>query len=97
GEVEVLGVGQAREEDVDRGPPEVVGDEVLAVERRGGELLLERLDLAGCGRDVGQQTGRGGTDRGCRVDDVGDAEHALDAGDLPERVGHAGDLLDGRG
>jgi len=51
-EVEVLLVVQALEEDVDRRTREVVGDQVLAVEWRGDELLLERLDLFGRGRDA---------------------------------------------
>ena len=95
-EVEVLGVGQVLEEDDDRRATEVVGDEVLADEGGGGELPLERLDLVGRGRNAGKQAGSG-REIGRRVDDVRDAEHALHARDLRERVGHAGNLQDGRG
>ena len=95
-EVEVLGVGQVPEKDVDRRALEVVGDEVLAVERRVAELLLEVLHLRARRRDARQQARRL-EDVLRRVDGIGDAQHPLDAGDPAERVGDAGDLLDGGG
>jgi hypothetical protein len=91
----VLGVAHVAEEDVDRRPAEVVGDEVAAVQRHALQLRLDARHLLGRRRDAEQQRRRREHVLG-RVDDVGDAEDLRHALDLRELVRDVGDLLDRR-
>jgi hypothetical protein len=93
--VHVLLVGQVLEEDVDRGAAEVVGDEVLPVERDRLQLLLELVDLALERWHARQELRRAHQVRR-RVDRVRDADHLDDAGKLRELVREPRDLLERR-